>query len=193
MKKLSFLLLLLVAVLVMPFVYAEGEETTAAEADTRAVVYFFHGDGCPHCEEATEWFKSIQEEYGSMFKIIRYETWNNSANSELMQKVAQFRNDDASGVPYIICGDQSWIGFAADTMGPEITEKIQQVYQQPVEERYDAVALANDGVVPPGDEVAEEAETEKDSKSNDVVALIIILVVVGAGCFGIYKARSTTN
>ena len=192
MKKISYLLLLLVAVLVMPFVYAEGEEETTTQ-DTRVPVYFFHGDGCPHCEEATEWFKSIDKDHSSKIKIIRYETWNNSDNSALMQKVAEFRNDEANGVPYIIIGDQSWIGFASDSMGPEILEKIDAVYQQPVGERYDAIYLANDGVIPAGDEGSEEPAKEEESKSNDVIALIIILAVVGAGCFGVYKARNTTN
>ena len=194
MKNLKYLVLLLVAIFIIPFVaYAEGEETTAAEdVDSRAVVYFFHGDGCPHCEEATEWFNSIKKEYGSKFKLVKYEVWNNEDNANMMQQVATFRQDDASGVPYIICGDQSWIGFDVDSMGPEIKAKIDEVSAQPVEERYDAVKLATGKEAPASTETDTEAE-EVESSSNDVVALVIILVVVCGVCFGVYKARSTTN
>ena len=182
MKNIKYLILLAV-VLLLPFVaFAEGEEvTTTEEVDSRAVVYFFHGDGCPHCEEARTWFNSIQEEHGYKFKLVEYEVWNNTDNAALMQKVSDSRNDNATGVPYILCGDKSWIGFSEDTMASEILAQIDTVFNTPVEERQDPVAG-----------VAGDVE-EEEEKSNDVVALIIILVVVGAAGFGIYKARETSN
>ena len=38
-----------------------------------------------------------------------------------------------------------------------------------------------------------ENKKEKDSTGSDVVALLIILVVVGGICFGVYKARTKTK
>ena len=94
--------------------------------DGKVLVYFFRGEGCPHCEEAENWFKSIQEEYGSKFKIIDYEVWYNSENAALMQKISDTRGDDASGVPYIIIGDKSWIGYTED-YNEEIINQIIQI------------------------------------------------------------------
>ena len=94
--------------------------------DGKVLVYFFRGEGCPHCEEAENWFNSIQEEYGSKFKIIDYEVWYNSENAALMQKISDTRGDDASGVPYIIIGDKSWIGYTED-YNEEIINQIIQI------------------------------------------------------------------
>lgn len=198
MKKLKYLVLLLAAMLVMPFtVFAEGEEYEdepvvtseegADEADSRVKVYFFYGNGCPHCAEAEEWFTSIEEEYGDRYVIEDYETWYDTDNNDLMKQVAESRGEyDESnfGVPYIIIGDKSWMGFSEDTMADEIKAQIDQVYAQPVSERHDSLAGVGSG--------AEGGEEEK-STGSDVVGLIIILVVVGGLGFGIYKSRQSAK
>lgn len=182
MKKFKYIVLFLAIVFLVPFVaFADEEEQTTSEEDNRAIIYFFHGETCPHCQEAREWFESIQDEYGDKFKLVEYEVWNNEENNELMQKVNDVRHDNATGVPYIICGDQSWIGFSEDSMASEIKNKIDEVYNTPVSERYDVMSYIS------GDTTTEE------KKSNDVLSLIIILLVVGGIGFGIYQARKTTN
>ncbi len=186
MKQFKYLMLLLVMVFVLPFtVLAEGEEGEAV--DNRVKVYFFRGEGCPHCAEAEEWFSKIQEEYGSKFQIVDYETWNDADNAELMQKVAVARGeeDEATGVPYIIIGDKSWVGFAESSMADEIKSQIDTVYAQAEADRYDVMELVETG--------ATNTSSKKDSNGSDILALIIILVVVGGICFGVYKARNTVD
>ncbi len=187
MKNFKYFVLLFAMMLIIPFaVRAEGEEEGENTEDNKAIVYFFRGEGCPHCQEAEEWFDSIKEEYGSKFKIVDYETWYNSDNAELMKKVAEVRGESetATGVPYIIIGDKSWVGFAESSMADEIKAQIDSVYDQPVEERYDVISLVDSGATP---------AAEEKSNGKDVVALLAILVVVGGVCFGIYKARQSTN
>ena len=178
MKIFKYLILSLALVFLLPLgVYAEGEEVTSQ--DNRVKVYFFRGEGCSHCAETEEFFNSIQEEYGSKFTIIDYETWYNTENSELMQKVAEARGEEANGVPYIIIGDKSWNGFAQD-MADEIKSQIDSEYEKAVDDRYDVMTLVN-------------GEETKKSFGGDIVALIVILLVVGGVCFGIYKARNSIN
>ena len=183
MKKLKYLFVLLIAILVMPFlVYAEGEEeSTVIEESKEVNVYLFRGEGCPHCQEAEEWFASIEEEYGSMFNIIDYETWYDEENADLMQRVADARGEEAQGVPYIIIGNKSWNGFT-ESYESEMIEQIQSEYETDISDRYDIMKLLPTA----------NAKEEKNSGS-DVVALIIILLIVGGVCFGVYKARSNTN
>ena len=195
MKVLKYLVVLLAIFLIMPFaVFAEEEasnndKNTTEEAssndnsDSKKVnVYFFRGEGCSHCAEAEEWFDSIKEEYSEYYNLIDYEVWYNTDNSDLMQKVADARGEEAEGVPYIIIGDQSWNGFS-DEYKNEILKKIETVYEQEVSARYDIMQLIETGST---------NEEEKDG-GNDFVSLIIILVLVGAAGFGIYKARETVN
>lgn len=196
MKNLKFLMVLLVAILLFPLVVsAEGEEAT--DDSKEATVYFFRGEGCSHCAEAEEWFQSIEEEYGSMFKIVDYETWYNEDNAKLMEDVAAARGEEASGVPYIIVGDKSWNGFAQD-YADEILSQIKSVYEQDPADRYDVLSYvdASKGTAGNGKSSTTSSKSkEKDSNSdsNDALALIIILLVTGGIGFGIYKARENTK
>ena len=58
----------------------------AANAKDKINVYFFHGDGCPHCENATKFFDSIKKEYEKYYNLEKYEVWYNEENSNLMEK-----------------------------------------------------------------------------------------------------------
>lgn len=177
MKKLKYLVILLIAALIIPFtVNAEGEESESKEVK----VYLFRGEGCPHCQEAEAWFQSIEEEYGSYFEIVSYEVWYNQENAELMQRVAKARGEEASGVPYIIIGNQSWNGFT-ESYEPEMIERIKSEFEKDIDDRYDIIKLLP------------EKEKEKDSTGSDILALIVILVVFGGICFGLYKARNKTK
>ena len=188
MKKFKYLFILLVALLVLPFaVWAEGEEEAevTTTGDSKEVhVYLFRGEGCPHCQEAEEWFDSIEEEYGSYFEILDYETWYNEDNAKLMQRVAEARGETAEGVPYIIIGNKSWAGFTAD-YEDEMLSQIKSEFEVDVDARYDIMKLLP--------ELEKKADKKEEAGSNDVLALIVILVVVGGICFGVYKARNATK
>ena len=184
MKKFKNLIVLLLAILVIPMaVFAEGEEGDPALIDTQSKevnVYFFRGEGCPHCQDAETWFQSIEEEYGSYFQIVDYETWYNEENAELMQKVAKARNESAEGVPYIIVGNKSWSGFAED-YEEELLSEIKSEFEKDVDSRYDIMKLLDDM----------GNKEEKEEESNGAVALLITILVVGGLGFGIYKARKS--
>lgn len=192
MNKLKYLVIVLVALLIIPFgVFAEGEEETNTENNVEATaesteekkevpLYFFRGEGCSHCAEAEEWFKSIEEEYGSYFEIKDYETWYDTENQALMERVAEARGESADGVPYIIVGNKSWNGFAEEYK-EQIIDEIKTVYEEPEDERYDIMKLLTD-----------EKKDEKKG-SSDVVGLFIIIVVVGVIGYGIYQARKNTD
>jgi glutaredoxin len=187
MKKFKYLFVLLVALLVLPFtVFADGEdegEVTTTGESKEVHVYLFRGEGCPHCQEAEEWFDSIEDEYGSKFEVIDYETWNDADNAELMQRVAEARGETAEGVPYIIIGNKSWNGFAED-YEEEILAQIKSEFETNVEERYDIMKLI---------EAGESGIVDEKSSGNDILALILILIVVGGVCFGIYKASASVK
>jgi glutaredoxin len=187
MKKLKYFVILLLAILVIPFgVFAEDSEDestdTSSEESKEVIVYFFRGEGCSHCAEAEEWFESIEEEYGSYFEIKDYETWYDEDNATLMQKVASARGETADGVPYIIIGDKSWNGFT-DDYKDEMIEQIKTVFEQDVADRYDIMTYLD----------AMGDDEESSSSSSDVVALFLIIIVAGGIGYGVYRARKSTN
>ena len=184
MKKIKFLLVLLLAFMIPFAVFAEGEEATSAEvtdsgkSSKEVNLYFFRGEGCSHCAEAEAWFESIEEEYGEYFKIVDYETWNDADNAELMQTVAKARGESADGVPYIIIGNQSWNGFAAD-YEDEILAAIKSEFAKDPKDRYDIMTLL--------------PKSNKKAEKNDTAAIIITFLVIAGIGFGVYKAREAAN
>ena len=178
MKKLKNILLtiLVIALMIPGYVRAEGEKPEANKEPVK--VYLFRRDGCPYCEAALEWFKSIEEEYGDYFDLIEYNIWETEENSQLMQDISDFRGDNANGVPYIIVGNYSYPkGFVADskasedqTMGEQLIERILEICKS--DNRYDVMKALND-----------------KPNYDMVVAIVAGVIIVGLGAVVIISRR----
>ncbi len=114
-----------------------GDSHTAADLSQitqepgKVNIYFFWGDGCPHCAEENKFFKEISSEYGKYYSLYRFETWHNDDNVSLMKIFARAMGDTSKGVPYTIIGDQSFIGFPEqykDQMKTAIKKSAQNDY-----------------------------------------------------------------
>lgn len=82
--------------------------------DNKVNIYFFWGNGCPHCEAEFSFFESIKNEYGDYFTLNTFEVWNNEENANLLSVFAKNMNEDVTGVPYTIIGERSFMGFSED-------------------------------------------------------------------------------
>lgn len=196
MKKIKLFLAIIMCLFAMPLAVLADEnsndnnvevtsgETEVKEEDNRVKIYFFRGDGCPHCADAEEFFNSIKEEYGQYYKILDYETWYNSDNAALLQKVGEARKEEITGVPYILIGDKSWSGYD-DSFADDIKNTIKSEYEKVVADRYD-IANYVDFTNATGN-VEEEAK-----KSNDAMVLIIILLAGAGIAYGVIVARKKT-
>lgn len=97
-------------------------------------VYIFHGDGCPHCADLLNWLNSYKSK--KSFKTVKYEVWNNKDNSKLMQKVGKYLNADAGGVPFIVIGDQTIVGFDESSTPDEFASLIDEAYNNIAKNKY---------------------------------------------------------
>ena len=79
----------------------------------RINIYFFWGNGCPHCKQEFEYFESINEEYKGYYNLYGFEIWYNEENSRLANQFASIMGDKLSGVPYTIVGDETFNGFGS--------------------------------------------------------------------------------
>lgn len=187
MQKLKLLFVAMFAALfILPLgVFAQEEEaaTEEAAANSPVTIYLFRGEGCPHCQEFEEWLTSIQGEYGSMYTVKDYETWNDQENAKLMTEVAEARNEnnDELGVPYIIIGNQSWKGFT-DSYKDQIIAKIKEEYAKADKDRYDVMSI-----------IGKDADKKSSNVGKDVAVTLLIVVIVGAAGFGLYQARKNTK
>lgn len=138
-----------------------------SESDDKVNVYIFRGSTCSHCLDAIAYFASIVGDYGKYFNVVTYETWSNTANSSLMSSVASVMGDDASGVPYIVIGDKSYVGFTS-SMADSMLSQIKTEYAS--DEKYDVMDHLNE---------TSSKTTEKSTSTGVTVALVIIVLVGG--------------
>lgn len=97
--------------------------------DKKINIYFFWGDGCPHCEEEYEFWDSIIDKYKNKInKIYGLEVWNNKKNANNMKKFAKFKGDEIKGVPYTIIGEKTFVGFEKSKKKAMI-EAIEEAYK----------------------------------------------------------------
>jgi thiol-disulfide isomerase/thioredoxin len=120
MKKLFFTLLL--AFILVPLVAGAQEETVN--------LYFFYGDGCPHCAKEEVFLDKLEREY-DYIKIYRYETWHNNDNAKLLKQVGEKLGLRIPGVPILIIGDEPIIGYFSDEVtGKQIKDRINNLPEQ---------------------------------------------------------------
>ncbi len=74
-------------------------------------VYFFWGEGCPHCAQEEVFLEKIQEKYGDQLIINDFEIWQHSENVEILKQFARAFNFEPAGVPVTIIGNLQWVGF----------------------------------------------------------------------------------
>ena len=200
MKKFGLLFVVMISLFVLPIsVLADknnsknedvesNEKIDDEESDkkkSKVKVYFFHGDGCPHCADAEEFFDSLEDEYGDLFEVVAYETWYNEENSALLEEIGETRDETITGVPYILIGNKSWAGYASD-YDDEIIDAIKDEYSTPDKDRYDIMDLID---IANGDDEKEN----KASVSSDVITLILIVIVVAGIVGGVVVARKKAN
>ncbi len=114
MKKLTYILLFLI--MFIPCVIFGSEK--------HLNIYLFYGDGCPHCAEEEEWFKTYLEKNKNI-KIYRYEVWYDKDNQEKYSKVHEILNDKSSGIPYLVIGESVISGFDKDLTPERIRNAVE--------------------------------------------------------------------
>jgi glutaredoxin len=178
MKKLKGLLLVLAVICFLPFTVHASEKIN---------VYIFRGEGCPHCEEALEFFDSLSDEYKSYFDLIEKEVWYDEDNAADMQSVADYFGETVSGVPYIVIGDQTFSGYSS-TYDTSIKSAIKTAYENEDGSYVDVVAaVLGDAAYTSS---SSSSTTSSDDDSNSAAITVIVLLVAVAGvAFLIYMAR----
>lgn len=93
-------------------------------ANKKVNLYFFWGNGCPHCEKESKFLTKLEREIPNI-TVKRYEVWGNSKNRELFIQMGKILNADVRGVPFIVIGEKHIIGYYNDaTTGEQIRQYI---------------------------------------------------------------------
>ena len=106
-------------------------------ADQTVNIYFFKQNGCYYCNELTIFFERIEEEYGFMYNLIEYNVSESSENLKLLKKVKRLMKESQLGLPYIVIGKKSFLGFKNGS-DQEILSTIHKEYK--LTQKYDVMA-----------------------------------------------------
>lgn len=88
-------------------------------------IYFFWGQGCPHCAEEKPFLEKLKQKYPQL-EVKAFEVYYNKENQDLFQKVASAYNTQVEGVPTTFIGKDFVVGFGSEeTTGKEIEKLIQ--------------------------------------------------------------------
>jgi hypothetical protein len=145
------------------------------ETDDQVTIYLFRGLGCGYCRNFLTFLNSITEEYGKYFKLVSFECWNNSDNSELLGAISSFLGEPAEGVPYLVIGDQVFPGFT-ESYGDSIKKAISTLYDTKKEDRYDVIEEYNKKLVE--EERAAKSANAKPIIWNFIFVTIATIIVV---------------
>jgi glutaredoxin len=119
-KLIIVVLVLAVAVLAAA---APALASRPAQSGQPVIIYFFWGDGCPHCAAAEPFLADLTEKYPSV-EIRDFELWNHPENREPLIKMAAKFGFEPSAVPTIFIGERYWVGFSEETIGAEIAAQV---------------------------------------------------------------------
>jgi len=119
MRKL-FVLLLILPFLVFP-AHAGGQTEPHP-----VTVYFFWGEGCPHCAKEEAFLETLSDRY-SHITVRDFEIYNEKDNLRLLQDLGKRLDADISGVPFTLIGEEYFVGYNNDqTSGKHIEDLIQK-------------------------------------------------------------------
>ncbi len=104
-----------------------------AKEENDVTLYFFHGDGCPHCAEEEIFLKTLPEKYPYL-TIVDYETWHNQENDDFLKKdIGKALDMEFRGVPVNIIGESVIQGYNASA-GRELERAIQYYHENEYED-----------------------------------------------------------
>jgi cytochrome c biogenesis protein CcdA/glutaredoxin len=103
-------LLLLYLILLIGITAINADTVTPGDTSNKTCIYFFYGDGCPHCARVEPFIDEMVQKYN--LSIYSYEIYNNRSNVLIMHQYYDKYNVsiDQRYIPVIFIGDTYYIG-----------------------------------------------------------------------------------
>ncbi len=128
MRRHKFLLALLLQVFLIGVFMCPAVATSASPEETgKVVLYFFWGDGCPHCAKEEIYLDMAKKKYPQL-EVKSYEVWHNRTNAIFLSRMLEAAGIKSTGVPVTFIHTEVFAGFN-DRTAQEIENKIQYCIQ----------------------------------------------------------------
>lgn len=137
------------------------------DAKSKPTIYFFHGDGCPHCADEYDYLKTVKKK----INLVEYEVWYNEENEEFMNKVKEELGIEQNGVPLTIIGNTCFVGYS-EAAGKVMSRAI-DYYSNP-DNYIDQVSNIKEGTFDKETFVDTFSEKELDENDKYIVKVPIL-------------------
>lgn len=117
--RLRFLMLFVLLLALLGLIAAPAIAGPAAQGNEPVTIYFFWGDGCPHCAEAEPFLAGLTQRFPGV-QVRDFEVWYHEENQDLLIRMAAKFGFEPTAVPTIFIGGRYWVGYARDPIGKEI-------------------------------------------------------------------------
>ncbi len=98
-----------------------------AHAEANPRLYFFYGEGCPHCAKQKLFLDKLDQKYPNN-KFERFEVYYNEQNQYKLKEVAEELKVAINGVPFTVVGNKYFSGYGDEsTTGKEIEQALIEI------------------------------------------------------------------
>jgi len=143
-----------------------GGTNYASAEEHKVHVYFFWGEGCPHCAKEKMFLENLRDELGYV-ELHSYEVWRDEEGQQILFTLARESNLDYSAVPITIIGDQVSYGYGSEaTTGEAIRHLVEICHINQCADQVGMIIAPNGG---DGLETAIEApQSDIDLESGEI-------------------------
>jgi len=168
-------------------------------------LYFFWGQGCPHCAQMEPFIQQIGNAYPQV-KVKSLEVFNNESNAWLFDTMAKAYGGKAQGVPTTFIGDKMIEGYVQGTTDKNVTDTINdciqngcpspdQILEQYVKE-HPTTTTVTATTQPQEQTTTTQPAGGQESGGNGMLLIgmaIVIVLMVGALLFYLSGKKTTTE
>lgn len=153
-------------------------------AQNQVDLYFFYGEGCPHCAKARPYLQSLKNQYPQL-RLYEYEVWQDAVNQELFQKMAQAYGQEPQGVPTVFIGDEVIVGYD-ESMEGQYIQAIQQCLEKACPSPAEKLKNKENA---PDNSLNNSSTKSADSKATQQFFWFIIIVIFLILAIYLFKKR----
>ncbi len=145
-------------------------------AQEPVTVYFFYGQGCPHCASEELFLEKFEREKPEI-QVKRYEIWFNAENRKLLREVASALDINTGGVPITIINSKAFYGYMSDnTTGQLILSAVEYCQAVKCEDKIAPIVKEFENLAKPIKEIPQDRASEI---SNNVLPEKIKIPIIG--------------
>lgn len=121
----TFFVPMLAAIVLLTGASSGSAAAAGTTDDGGPTLYFFWGDGCPHCAAAKPFLEDLAARYPDL-AVRDFEVYSDMEGREAFVAMAAAFGFEPSGVPTFFLGEDSWVGFSESTIGAQIEAAVAQ-------------------------------------------------------------------